>query len=275
MGFFDNLTVEFEKNPDIKTAFGEHIHWGYWQNPQEAKGDLIDFGKAAEQLSRLVLESADLQPGNRILDAGCGWGGTIGLANKLYHDLELIGINIDADQVQQAQMKHHAINGNKINFIAGDACALPEDLPILDCSWALECIFAFPSREQFFNQVHHKLKAQGKLIIVDFLIAEPIMKVWNLLENKVISKLITDSYGEKATNKVEFISLKDYQNLAQKTGYILKESQDITKNVQPTYPAIAPKIIRSFGDWVAVRGLELFSKMNLITYQLLIFEKVT
>ena len=87
MGFFDNLVVEFEKNPGIKTAFGEHIHWGYWQNPQQATGDLIDFAQAAEKLSHLVLELADLQPGNTVLDAGCGWGGTIGLANKIYHNL--------------------------------------------------------------------------------------------------------------------------------------------------------------------------------------------
>ena len=275
MGFFDNLLLEFEKNPDIKTAFGEHIHWGYWQNPQKAAGSLVDFAQAAEQLSHLVLASANLQPGNTALDAGCGWGGTIGLANKIYHNLELIGINIDAEQIQQAQIKHQSLHDNHLSFITGDACSLPENLPNLDCAWALECIFAFPSRQEFFTQVNRKLKPQGQLIVVDFLIAEPVVKLWQFLETKILSPLITNSYGEKATAQVQFIGLKDYQSLAQKTGYILKSRKNITKNVQPTYRAIAPSIIRSFNDWIAVRGLEFFSKINIITYELLIFEKVT
>lgn len=274
MGFFDNLVVEFEKSPEIKMAFGEHIHWGYWQNPQQATGDIIDFAHAAEQLSHLVLESANLQSGYTVLDAGCGWGGTIGLANKLYHNINLIGVNIDGEQIQLAQTKHQTLNSNNLLFIESDACALPEDLPILDCAWALECIFAFPSRRKFFSDVHSHLKSQGTLIVVDFLIAEPILKVWRFLETKIITKLITNSYGEKATAKVQFIGFKDYQTLAQQTGYVVKSRNDITKNVQPTYGVIAPKIVRSWGDWIAVRGLEFFSKINLITYELLIFEKV-
>lgn len=275
MGFFDNLVQEFEKNPQIQTAFGEHIHWGYWQNPQDAVGNWVDFAQAAERLSLLVLEVADLQPGNTVLDAGCGWGGTIGLANKLYHDLELIGINIDAEQIQQAKIKHKSLNGNRLCFLEGDACSLPQTLPTLDCAWALECIFAFPSRQQFFTQVNQKLKYGGKLIVVDFLIAEPILKIWQFIEANFFSKIITQSYGEKATNQVQFIGVKDYQYMANKTGFILTETKNITKNVQPTYRIIAPTIVRSLNDWIAVRGLEFFSKLNLITYELLIFQKAT
>ncbi|GEM_PF-5968100 len=116
-----------------------------------------------------------------------------------------------------------------------------------------------------------KLKPQAKLIVIDFLIAQPIVKFWQFVETQILSKLITNSYGEKATSKVHFIGIKDYQIIAQKTGYILKNRKNITKNVQPTYHAIAPRIIRSLNDWIAVRGLEFFSLINLIPYELLIF----
>lgn len=273
MGFFDNLSQEFDKNLDVQTAFGEHIHWGYWEDPRQAIGNLRDFAHAGEQLSRLVLEMAELQSENTVLDAGCGWGGTIALANRLYHNLEFIGINIDGAQIQQAKLKHEPQHGNRLNFIEGDACVLPETLPILDCAWALECIFAFPSRENFFTQVHQKLKPQGKLIVVDFLISEPISRLWQVLEARILSQLITKTYGNKAAFSVQFISLKDYQSLAEKTGYKLIERRNITKNVQPTYAAIAPIIVRSLNDWITVRGLEFFSQLSLITYELLVFEK--
>ena len=274
MGFFDNLLVEFEKNPEIKTAFGEHIHWGYWENPEQADGSLKNFAQAAEQLSREVLALADLQPQTSALDAGCGWGGTIALANQLYQQVNLTGINIDAEQIQEAKKNHQARNGNQLNFIVGDACALPEDLPPLDVAWALECIFAFPSREIFLQQVHGKLKDQGKVIIVDFLIAENILNLWTFWESKFFDTLILDSYGKKATNRVQFISFTDYQSLDQKTGYRLTQRRDITRNVQPTYPAIAPHIIRSWGDWIAVRGLEFFSQRAWITDEILVLEKI-
>ncbi len=274
MGFFDNLLVEFEKNPEIKTAFGEHIHWGYWENPNQADHSLADFAKAAEQLSREVLALADLKPQTCALDAGCGWGGTIALANQLYQQVNFTGINIDGEQIQRAQQIRQAQNGNELNFIVGDACALPESLPRLDVAWALECIFAFPSRETFFQQVHRKLKDQGKLIIVDFLIAEKLLDLWTFWESKLMGPLILDSYGKKATNRVQFISFKDYQTLAQKTGYRITQRRDITRNVQPTYPAIAPYIVRSWGDWIAVRGLEFFSQRGWITYDILVLEKI-
>lgn len=271
MGYFDALIDKFAEDKELEKAFGKHIHWGYWQNPKEARNSLTDFAVAANNLSQLVIETAEIENGMRILDAGCGFGGTISLLNDSFRDLQLTGVNIDNAQVIRARDSIIPQNGNQIQFIYANACDLP-DFPVqFDRAIALECIFAFPSREIFFQQVRKNLRKEGKLIIVDFIINPLINPFWQWFEKQILSRLITDTYGSKATNQVKFISIDNYENIAEKTGFKLDKVIDINKNVQPTYSIINKLIINNFNDLMTAKGLEYFSLFNLISYQILVF----
>ncbi|KKD37493.1 MAG: methyltransferase domain-containing protein [Limnoraphis robusta] len=271
MRYFDSLVEKFKQEPDLETAFGQHIHWGFWQYPQQATGELKDFGQAANNLSKLVLELAQIPESASILDAGCGFGGTINLLNQTYSHLKLFGLNIDQVQVEKAKEIIQPKNGNSVEFIHGDACQFPDFSQKFDIIIALECIFAFPSRERFFDQAHHFLKPGGQLIIVDFLISPKILLFWSFFETQILSRMITNTYGSKDTEVVQFIGLESYKKIAQKTGFNLVEKLDITGNVQPTYKAINKLIIANSQDWLTAKGLEFFSLAKLITYEVLIF----
>lgn len=76
--YFDALLQEINQgNPEILAAFGRHVHWGYWENPGTADGSTADFAQAAENLCQRVCDAGTLANGQRILDAGCGFGGTL------------------------------------------------------------------------------------------------------------------------------------------------------------------------------------------------------
>ncbi|MEB3281271.1 MAG: methyltransferase domain-containing protein [Lyngbya sp.] len=271
MGYFDSLVEKFEQEPELEAAFGQHIHWGFWQYPQQATGELEDFGKAANHLSKLVLELAQIPEKANILDAGCGFGGTINLLNQTYSHLKLFGLNIDRVQIDKAQEIIKPINGNYVEFIHGDACQFPDFLEKFDIIIALECIFAFPSRERFFAEAHQVLKPGGKLIIVDFLISPKLWLFWSFFETQILSRMITNTYGSKATQVVQFIGLDSYKKIATKIGFDLVQQLDITENVQPTYKAINQLIIANLQDWLTAKGLEFFSLAKLITYEILVF----
>jgi cyclopropane fatty-acyl-phospholipid synthase-like methyltransferase len=271
MGYFDTLVKKIEQEPHLEAAFGQHIHWGFWQDPKQATGKLEDFGKAANNLSKLVLELAQIPERSNILDAGCGFGGTLNLLNQTYNNLKLFGLNIDRVQVEKAQKSIQPQNGNSIEFIYGNACHFPDFSDKFDIIIALECIFAFPSRERFFAQAHQFLKPNGKLIIVDFLISPKISLFWLFFEAQVLSRMITKTYGSKATQAVQFIDINNYQQISQKHGFNLIQRLDITENVQPTYEAINQLIIANLQDWFTAKGLEIFSLVKLITYEILIF----
>ncbi|BAQ63011.1 2-methyl-6-phytyl-1,4-benzoquinone methyltransferase [Geminocystis sp. NIES-3708] len=272
MGYFDTLIDKFAEDKELEQAFGKHIHWGYWENPATATGTLTDFAMAANNLSKLVIEKAQISDGVTILDAGCGFGGTINLLNDTFSNLKLFGVNIDNAQIERATEIIKPQNNNQIQFINGNACDLPHFRELFDYAVALECIFAFPSREIFFQQVRKNLKSSGKLIVVDFIINPTISNFWTWFEAQILSRLITDTYGSKATNQVKFIGIKEYEKIANKTGFKLEKVIDINKNVQPTYPVINKLIVDNFNDWMTAKGLEIFSQFNLINYQILIFE---
>ncbi|MBL1208440.1 methyltransferase domain-containing protein [Geminocystis sp. GBBB08] len=272
MGYFDTLIDKFAKDQELEQAFGKHIHWGYWEIPSTAIGTLTDFAIAANNLSQLVIQTAQITDGVTILDAGCGFGGTISLLNESFSNLNLSGVNIDNAQVERAREVIKPQNNNNIQFINADACDLPDFRESFDYAIALECIFAFPSRKIFFQQVRKNLKSSGRLIIVDFIINPQISQFWSWFEIKILSRLITDTYGSKATNLVKFIGIKEYEKVANQTGFKLEKVIDINKNVQPTYRVINKLIVDNFNDWITAKGLEIFSQFNLINYQILIFQ---
>lgn len=273
MGYFDTLIDKFAENPELEKAFGQHIHWGYWEDPSESQDTLLDLGIAASNLSQKVIQLSGIDRGASILDAGCGFGGTIGMLNNDFSQLNLVGVNIDEAQVVRAREIIKPKNNNCIDLICADACDLPIFQQLFDYAIALECIFSFPSRETFFQEVRENMKIEGKLIVVDFIINDKIYHFWQTLEQQVLNRLITNTYGSKATNKIKFICLEDYKNIGKNAGFQLEKVVDITKNVQPTYSVINGLIINSFNDLITAKGLEYFSLLDLIKYEILVFNR--
>ena len=65
-------------SPYYYEIYGEHIHDGYYVTGRESKEE------AQENLIRLLVEKARIKRGARILDVGCGMGGSsIWLAENL------------------------------------------------------------------------------------------------------------------------------------------------------------------------------------------------
>lgn len=68
---------------------------GYWK---EAK----DLDTAQEAKLDLVCRKLQLQPGMRVLDIGCGWGGAAKFAAERY-GVEVYGVTVSAEQAKHAQ----------------------------------------------------------------------------------------------------------------------------------------------------------------------------
>jgi cyclopropane-fatty-acyl-phospholipid synthase len=64
---------------------------GYWKNASS-------LDEAQEAKLDLVCRKLDLQPGMRLLDIGCGWGGTAKFAAENY-GVEVLGITVSKEQV--------------------------------------------------------------------------------------------------------------------------------------------------------------------------------
>lgn len=213
---------------DYKNAFGQNIHWGYWDNPKLSFINSKEFGLATERLNEVFLSMAEIKDGETVVDVGCGFGGTIQTLDKIHRDLSIYGINIDERQLERARNNNNTQTNNRIEFISADAYTLPFGKGSVDKVLALESIFHLNDREQFFREVKRVLKPGGKLIFTDFIpiqLLQPVTKV--ISENSSLSSF----FGSINANCSEY----DYQQIADKIGFISEGKVDITSNTLPTY----------------------------------------
>lgn len=254
---------------ELRKLFSRHIHWGYWENPSIAACTLESLAMAHEQLSKQVADAGQIQSGQRVLDCGCGFGGTIANLNNRLHDMDLVGLNIDRRQLEIARSNFHPQHGNQAEFIEGDACNLPFDDNSFDRVLAVECIFHFPSRQRFFQEVKRVLRPGGILSLCDFVPRE-ITLFLDKVFNRIIQSRISANYGA-----VDYsYGIQKYRSLASETGFSSLVERDITANTLPTYP-VSAKIINQHGgiyrSQKSAAVADRFSRLGLVRYMILAY----
>lgn len=270
--YFDYLlSLLNDGNEAVEKSFGRHVHWGYWEQPELAELSTADFEQAAENLSQQVCLAGNIKNGLSVLDVGCGFGGTVAHVNEQYKGMKLAGLNIDERQLVRAREMVLPLADNTIQFQQGNACALPYPDQSYDVVLAVECIFHFPDRGQFFKEAYRVLKPGGYLALSDFV---PRAAVVPFTKIKLPEALSIGFYG---TDNV-MCSAKHYQRLAKRTQFKLQAARDITTNTLPTYPYLRQlarqKHIASKTAMLETTAIELLSRLRLLNYYIYGFQKL-
>ena len=138
------------------------FHYGYWDESAP-----YQHHQALLNKNQLLYDKVNIQPTDRVLDAGCGVGGSTLWMAEQYQN-HATGISITPKQVDYArqQAKRRQVD-NLINFEVADFCQTPFEDESFDVVWAAESVCHTPNKGQFLQEAYRLLKSGGRLVFCD------------------------------------------------------------------------------------------------------------
>lgn len=216
-------------SPFYHSLWGEHLHHGYWVSGKETKEE------AQLALTEHLAKAADIKPGSKIIDVGCGFGASsIYLAQK--YNAQTTGITISSVQVQMAQDAARKV-GVSSKFLLMDAEAMNFD-ELFDVVWSIESISHYKNKQKFFEKAGQLLKPNGTVAITDWFEKE------NLSGDKLKKYILPIEKGML----VELHTMDNYSSILKDNGMEIIKSEDISKNTAKTWD-ISLDIIKDKMFW--------------------------
>jgi cyclopropane fatty-acyl-phospholipid synthase-like methyltransferase len=139
------------------------FHFGYHDHVHRTHQDALC------NANRILADLAMVKPGDRVLDAGCGVGGSsFWLAQN--RGTEVVGITLVQSQVERAHRIARARRvSDCVTFELADYCHTPFPRESFDVVWALESLCHAPRKEAFYIEAARLLRPGGRLIVAEYM----------------------------------------------------------------------------------------------------------
>lgn len=233
--FYDQST------PLWLNVWGEHMHHGYYPDGQ--------LGEKTHQQAQLdlveeILRWGGIADANRILDAGCGVGGSARLLAHKF-DASVLAVTLSPVQAENGRRyNQEAELENRITIEARDMMSLQGKDEKFDLIWSMESAEHIADKEALLQMFYDLLLPGGRLIMATWCHRDepPVLKSD---EQSLLSRI----YG--LYHLPPMVSVEVLENITRKVGFTEVKSEDWSDNVAPFWKAV----IQSVFQWRSITGL--------------------
>lgn len=201
--YYNSTENSYKDSWDLENSHA--IHYGY--RDEKAR----TFPQSLLRMNEVMMEAAGVGPSDKVLDAGCGIGGScFFLVEK--SGCQAIGISLSEQQIQKA--KSLALKkklNDKTNFEVMDYCHTAFADASFDVVFACESVCYAVDKERFIREAYRLLKPGGRLVLADGFATEfdnnnnPVLKKW--LEGWLVN------YLESPARFEQFMQNSGFKNI--------------------------------------------------------------
>ena len=221
-----------------RVLWGQHIHHGLWSGNESPT-------VAARQLTEQLALEAGIQAKDRVVDIGCGMGGSsIHLARHL--NCDVTGVTISPFQRRYAACSSFlAGTSGGTKFVCQDAEKVEFPESSFDVAWSVECTEHLFDKPAFFKKMATWLRPGGKVAICAWLAGDdPLSEAQQKLVYDVCEGFFCPSLGSE----------KDYVDWLTSAGLKMTRVHDWTSRVSRTWEICRDRCkrfgIRRIASWI-------------------------
>lgn len=229
-------------------VWGEHMHHGYYgldgRERKDHRQAQIDMVKEVLKWGNLDIRNPITDNRPRILDVGCGVGGSSRLLAKLF-DAKVLGLTLSPVQAANAEKyTQQAGLQDQVAFRTQDMMTLTEADGPFDLIWSMESAEHIPDKKGLLDMFHKLLAPSGKFLIATWCHRDTPPPL-NESEDKLLQQ-VCNLY-----HLPPWISINEYEKIAMQTGFTNVKTDDWSKAVFPFWGAV----MQSAFTWQGMKGL--------------------
>lgn len=133
-----------------------------------AQGRAARHEAAQVRMNQVCAEAAGIRAGDRVLDAGCGLGGSANFLNKSAGAV-MYAINLQPQHLARARALTTASGARPpVSYSRQDYTQMAFAAGSFDVVWGLESICHCADKREFLAEAYRVLRAPGRLMVADF-----------------------------------------------------------------------------------------------------------